>query len=165
MGGVGLARPDPGRFGKRGAPGCGPDRLDYDPLAVNALVRRVVALLSLVSALASVVLAGQSYFFCPWMQRAGEHCCCAPERSTADGPAISRAPCCARKTLAVTPSAPTDLMRQGMDVPPASAFSRELIRMLDRPAADLPNVLTAREHGARAGPPVEPYRLNSVYLI
>lgn len=132
---------------------------------VHALVRRIVALLALGSALASVLLAGQSYFFCPWMERAAERCCCAPERPTGDGPAVSRAPCCNKKTLAAAPSAPTDLLRQGVDVPAASAFSGELIRMLDRPAADVPRTATAHEHDARAGPPTELFVLHSVYLI
>jgi hypothetical protein len=52
-----------------------------------------------------------------------------------------------------------------VDVPSASGFSGELIRMLDRPALDLPKTATAREHGARAGPPTELFVLHSVYLI
>jgi hypothetical protein len=139
--------------------------LDYDLLTVNALTRRVVALLALASALASVLLAGQSYFFCPWMERAAARCCCAPERPSGDEPAISRAPCCSKKTLAAAPSAPTDLLRQGVDIPSASVFSGERIRVLDLPTADVSKTVAAREHGARAGPPTELFALHSVYLI
>lgn len=133
---------------------------------MNALFRRAVAILSLVSAVASVLLAGRSYVFCPWMQRAAQSCCCAHERAPSDVPTVSRPPCCDRQTIAAAPGAPTDLARQAVDVPPASAFAGERIRVLDRAPSDSEaRASLVREHGARAGPPAALFELHSAYLI
>jgi hypothetical protein len=133
---------------------------------VKAFLNRAIAILSLLSAVASVLLAGQSYVFCPWMQRAAESCCCAHEQATGDAPAVSRPPCCERTTIAAAPGAPTDLSRQAVDVPSASAFGGELIRVLDRVApSTVARASLVREHGARAGPPAQLFEIHSAYLI
>jgi hypothetical protein len=131
---------------------------------VKAELRRAVALLSVLSALASVLFAGQSYFFCPGMQKAAKSCCC-PESPSQDGPAISRTPCCDRTTLSA-PSTPIDLLRHATNIPASSDFEGELIRILDRAPRDARDpAVEARERGARAGPRTELFALHSVYLI
>jgi hypothetical protein len=132
---------------------------------VKAELRRLIALASVVSALASLLFAGQSYFFCPWMQKAAKGCCCAPERPSGDAPAISRAACCDRTTLAAAPSAPVD-SSGASHVPAANGFSGELILMLDHPAPNARALASSvRERGARAGPERELFELHSAYLI
>src|SRR6185503_11383850 len=145
---------------------CDPQALNYAFPTVKAHLCRAIALLSLLSAVATVLLAGQSYFACPWMRHASKLCCCPPARTSTQAPAISRAPCCNRKTIAAAPTAATDLLRQATKIPPANAFSGELIRIVDRRATDRaePSV-PRRERGARAGPHADLFELHSVYLI
>jgi hypothetical protein len=131
---------------------------------VKAELRRAVALLSLLSALASLLFAGQSYFFCPGMQKAAKGCCC-PERPIQEGPAVSRTPCCDRTTLSA-PRAPIDLLRHATNVPASSDFEGERIRILDGTIRDFRDRTSdAKTRGARAGPYAELFELHSAYLI
>ena len=132
---------------------------------MKAHARRAIALLSLLSAVACVLFAGKSYFVCPWMQTSAPACCCAAEHSNDEGPAISRAPCCERKTLATAPSVPTDSTRQTTTVPAASVFSGELVRIASSVPESLASPSSVRERGARAGPDAELFELHSSYLI
>ena len=132
---------------------------------MKAHARRAIAILSLLSAVACVLFAGKSYFVCPWMQKSVPACCCPVERSNADGPAVSRAPCCERKTLAAAPSVPTDSTRQRMTVPAANVFPGELVRIASRVPETLASPSSVRERGARAGPDAELFELHSSYLI
>jgi hypothetical protein len=132
---------------------------------LKASVRRAAALLTLLSAIAALFFAGTSYFFCPSMERAATSCCCPLERQTGDEPAVSRAPCCDRNTIATVPSVPTEFLRQATSVPPASLFPSELVPIAEERAVDAPSAAQRRHHGARAGPSVELFELYSVYLI
>jgi hypothetical protein len=139
--------------------------VEYAVLTVKPFLRRAVAFFALLSAIAGVLLAGQSTLFCPWMQRTAKHCCCAPESPRSDGPAVSRAPCCERNTLSIAPGGPTNLGKLAPDVPAATALDRALVPAIafDR-AASLTG--TGRhEHEARAGPHVSLFELHSTYLI
>ncbi|HVR19001.1 MAG TPA: hypothetical protein VMS65_04880 [Polyangiaceae bacterium] len=132
---------------------------------MKAHARRAIALLSLLSAIACVLFAGKSYLVCPWMQKSVPACCCPVERPNTDGPAISRAPCCERKTFAAAPSVPTDSTRPTMTGPAANVFPGELVRIASRVPESLAPPNTVRERGARAGPDAELFELHSSYLI
>ena len=133
---------------------------------MKASIRRFVALLSLLSAVATFLFAGQSYLVCPWMKRAVASCCCPAERTRFDGPAVSRAPCCNRRAIDAAASAPTDALRLTTAVPAASGFPGELIRMVDRLGPDSStSTEVAWERGARDGPVFELFELHSSYLI
>ena len=133
---------------------------------MKAYVRRAVALLSLLSAVISGAFGGKSYFVCPWMQRAAASCCCPADRSEADGPAVSRAPCCNRRILETTASAPADTLTPTTTVPAASGFPGELIRIVDGLASDSRTAAeVACGRGARDGPVCELFELHSSYLI
>jgi hypothetical protein len=100
------------------------------------------------------------------MQKSVASCCCPSERASSDGPAISRAPCCRRTTLATTPSAPTESTRQTTSVPAATAFVGEFVRLADHPASSAAVSAGAeRERHARAGPQGELFELHSSYLL
>jgi hypothetical protein len=130
-----------------------------------AFVRRSAALLTLLSALAAVFFAGTSYFFCPSMERAAKSCCCPAERENGDEPAVTRAPCCDRNTIAIVPSVPTEFLRQATSVPPASLFPSELVPIAGDGAARAPSGARDRHHAARASPSAPLFELHSVYLI
>jgi len=133
-------------------------------MTVQAHVRRLAALLALVSVLASVVFAGQSVFLCPWMKKSTASCCCPSEGMSSDGAVISRAPCCKKTTLAAVPGAPTDSTRQ-TSVPAATSFVGELVRVADGGTAAMRITRVERDRHARAGPNAELFELHSAYLI
>jgi hypothetical protein len=132
---------------------------------LKGFVHRAAALFTLLSVAAAVFFAGTSYFFCPSMERAVKGCCCPTEPENVDEPAVSRAPCRNRKTLAAAPSAPTESLRQATSVPPANIFPGELVPIADGHASDAPDLTRRWRHGARAGPTPSLFDLHSAYLI
>ena len=132
---------------------------------LKGFVRRAAALFTLLSVVAAVFFAGTSYFFCPSMERAANDCCCPTERQNVTEPAVSRAPCCNRKTIAAAPSAPTESLRQATSVPPANLFPGKLVPIASLRASEATDVTRRFRHGARAGPTAPLFELHSTYLI
>ncbi|HEX6767398.1 MAG TPA: hypothetical protein VF103_17995 [Polyangiaceae bacterium] len=132
---------------------------------MKPFLRRAIAFFALLSAIASVLLAGQSYFFCPWMERTAKHCCCAKESTPSDGPAVSRAPCCERNTLSLAPGGPTNLGKLAPDVPAATGLDRALVPVMASERVPSRNGTDRPEHEARAGPHTPLFELHSTYLI
>jgi hypothetical protein len=139
--------------------------VEYALLTVKAFLRRAVAFFALLSAITSVLLAGHSYFTCPWMQRTAKHCCCAAESPPSDGPAVSRAPCCERNTLSIAPGGPTNLGKLAPDVPAANTLDRALVPVVAFERAPSVAGTGRQEHEARAGPRPLIFELHSTYLI
>jgi hypothetical protein len=127
-------------------------------------VRRVVALFTLLSAVAAVLFAGASYYFCPSMERAAKSCCCPAKAASPQEPAVSRAPCCDRNTISGIPSVPAESLRQSISVPAANAFVGELVPIADVRASEAPSAARLNRYGARAGP-APLFALHSAYLI
>lgn len=129
-------------------------------LVWRALARRIVGLFAMAGFLASVLAAGQTYFFCRMTEEVQTHCCCQQKLAPNEAVVDRDLDCCEVRTHAAP----------GNAVQPVHApAAMQPVASLGAPVAVVPR---AEIHVARAvlpdwtGPPLDQRRaLISVFLL
>ncbi|MBC7172055.1 MAG: hypothetical protein H5U40_06510 [Polyangiaceae bacterium] len=130
----------------------------------RVLARKSLSLSLGVALAFMAVWGGRAVLWCPSMQAAMSHCCCAaPAGLETDSPAISRADCCEAKTFEAAPASSVDVRAPSMVA--FAPIVASLFDSRDVPARALPVRGTVYGRSGLAPPKTPIHQRNCVYLL